>query len=485
MKKSKKFLAIDLGAESGRGVVGIFDGKKLNLEEIHRFPNTTSSILGSLHWNVLYLFEEMKKALKIYSKKYGSDLDGIGINSWGVDFVLLDKNGKILSNPYHYRDKRTNGMVESVFKKVSRGKIFELTGIQFMQINTLYQLFAMKESAVLKVADKFLMIADLFNYFFTGKKLQEFSLATTSQMYNPRKKSWSKELLKKLGLPCSILPEIIQSGKIIGNILPEIEKEIGLRNVPVITVAAHDTASAVAAVPDLTEGHAYLSSGTWMLLGVELKKPLIDKEVLKENFTNEGGVENTFRFLKNITGLWLIQQCKKKWNIEYAVINEFAKDAKPFSAFVDPDASYFLNPLDMEEQIVKYWKKTKQNAGISKENIARCIFESLSLKCRFVIEKIERLTAKRIKVLHIIGGGCKNKFLCQCISNAAKIPVIAGPVEATAIGNILMQAKAKGLISSVCEGRELVKNSFNLITYKPKNTDLWNKAYKKYLRIIM
>lgn len=484
MKKTKKFLAIDLGAESGRGVVGIIDGKKLKLEEIYRFPNRTSYILGSLQWDVLYLFEEIKKTLKIYRKEYGGGLDSIGIDSWGVDFVLLDKNGKILANPYHYRDKRTDGMMEAVFKKVSREKIFELTGVQFIQINTLYQLFSMKDSPLLKIADKFLMIADLFSYLFTGRKLQEFTLATTSQMYNPLKNCWSKELLKKLGLPCNILPEIIQSGRVIGNILPEIEKEVGLKNVPVIAVASHDTGSAVTAVPGLVEGHAYLSSGTWMLLGVELERPLINKEVLKENFTNEGGVENTFRFLKNITGLWLIQQCRKKWNIDYTVINQFAEEVEPFTAFVDPDASYFLNPVDMEEQIVRYWKKTKQNADISRESISRCIFESLALKCRFVIEKIEKLTSKKIKVLHIIGGGCKNKFLCQCISNAAEIPVVAGPVEATAIGNILIQAIAKGVISSVKEGRELVGNSFELITYEPKDTDLWDKAYSKYLKII-
>lgn len=481
---TSKFLAIDLGAESGRGVLGIIDDKKLRLEEILRFPNKPSYILGSLHWNIVYIFEEIKKALKIYQGKYGTILDALGIDSWGVDFVLLDRKGKILSIPYHYRDKRTDEVMELVFKKVSREEIFELTGIQFMQINTLFQLYTMRDSPLLKVTDKFLMFADFFNYLLTGEKLQEFTLATTSQIFNPREKTWARELLKKLDIPTHILPEITLSGKIIGNILPEIEKEIGLSDIQVITVASHDTASAVAAVPGLEKDHAYLSAGTWMLLGVELNEPLINENVLKENFTNEGGVENTFRFLKNIVGLWLIQQCKKKWNIDYAKIIEEAKTAKPFLAFIDPDAPCFLNPEDMEKEIIKYYQNTKQNLDTSKAGISRCIFESLAMKCRLVIEKIEKLANNKIRVLHIIGGGCQNKFLCQSISNATKMPVMAGPVEATSIGNVLMQAIGKGVISSVREGRELVKNSFTPVLFEPQDTVLWDDAYHKFLKIV-
>lgn len=490
----ENFLAFDLGASSGRAVLGTFESNKLRLKEIHRFTNKPTNLLGTLYWNVLNIFDEIKESLSVYSQEYDKPLNSVGVDTWGVDFGLIGKNGKLLSNPVHYRDSRTDGMMEEVFKRVSRQEIFEHTGIQFMQLNTLYQLFSMSlaNSPLLKIADVLLMMPDLFNYFLTGKKLSEFTIATTSQCYNILDDKWFDTLLERLNIPPEVMPQIVSPGTVIGEIMADIKEEVGLSkssaDISVVAPACHDTGSAVAAVPVQSDNWAYVSSGTWSLIGLEVKEPIINEKTLLLNFTNEGGVDETYRFLKNVTGLWLIQECKRIWEKEgetltYEEITDLAEEAALFVAFVDPDDSSFLNPPDMPKAIMEFCQNTNQKKPQTKGEMARCVLESLALKCRYVLEMIYDIHGQ-IDILHIVGGGTKNKLLCQFTSNATGLPVIAGPVEATSIGNLMMQAKTKGLISSIEEGRQLVANSFELVTYEPQNIDAWDEAYQSFVSII-
>ena len=490
----ENFLAFDLGASSGRAVLGIFESDKLRLKEIHRFINKPINLLGTLYWNILNIFDEIKNSLSIYSQEYGKILNSIGVDTWGVDFGLIGKDGKLLSNPVHYRDSRTEGMMEEVFKRVLRREIFERTGIQFTQLNTLYQLFSMSfaNSPLLKIADTFLMMPDLFNYFLTGKKFSEFTIATTSQCYDLLDGTWFSSLLDRLDIPTKIMPEVVSPGTIIGNILPDIEEEVGLSPVcragtgspvSVIAPACHDTGSAVAAVPAQSDNWAYISSGTWSLIGIEVENPIINKTSLELNFTNEGGVDGTYRFLKNVAGLWLIQECKRIWEKEgetltYEEITQLASEAKPFIAFVDPGHDSFLNPPDMPNAILNFCENTGQKKPETKGELVRCVLESLALKYRAVLEMIYEIHG-HVDILHIVGGGTQNELLCQFTANATGLPVIAGPVEATSIGNLMVQAKTKGLLSSIEEGRKLVANSFDLVTYEPEQTDAWNEAYQQ------
>lgn len=485
----ENFLAFDLGASSGRTVLGIFESNKLQLKEIHRFTNKPTNLLGTLYWDALSIFEKMKSSLALYSQEYGGTLNSVGVDTWGVDFGLIGENGKLLGNPVHYRDSRTDGMMEEVFKRVPRKKIFERTGIQFMQLNTLYQLFSMSlvNSPMLKVADTLLMMPDLFNYFLTGKKSSEFTIATTSQCYDLLDDMWFNSLLERLDIPSEIMPEVIQPGTIVGEILPYIKEEVGLSDVSVVAPACHDTGSAVAAVPAQNDNWAYISSGTWSLIGVEVRKPIINERTLELNFTNEGGVHGTYRFLKNVAGLWLIQECKRIWEKEgetltYEEIANLASEAKPFVAFVDPDHDSFLNPPDMPKAILNFCEKTGQKKPVTKGEMARCVLESLALKYRRVLKMIDEIY-RPVDILHIVGGGTKNELLCQFTANATGLPVIAGPVEATSIGNLMVQAKTKEVISSIEEGRKLVANSFDLVTYEPEQTDAWNEAYQRFVKI--
>jgi len=485
----ENFLAIDLGASSGRAVLGAFESNKLTLEEVHRFVNKPTKILGTLYWDVLNIFDEIKSSLSSYSQKYGKALNSVGLDTWGVDFGLIGKDGKLLSNPVHYRDSRTDGMMEEVFKRVPRREIFGRTGIQFMQLNTLYQLFSMSlnNSPILKIADRFLMMPDLFNYFLTGKKVSELTIATTSQCYDQIDGMWFKSLLEKLDIPTKMMPEIVSPGTIIGRLLPEIEEEVGLSSVSVIAPACHDTGCAVAAVPAQGGNWAYISSGTWSLIGIEVKKPIINDKTLELNFTNEGGVEDSIRFLKNVAGLWLIQECKRIWekegeSLSYEEITKIASEAKPFVALVEPDHNSFLNPSDMPQAILKFCEDTGQNKPETKGEMARCVLESLALKYRSVFEMIDEIHGP-VEVLHIVGGGTQNQLLCQFTANATGIPVIAGPVEATSIGNLMVQAKTKGILSSIEDGRKLIANSFDLVTYEPEHTDAWNEAYERFVEV--
>ena len=490
MSATTKYLAFDLGAESGRAVVAEFDESKLALTELHRFPTGPTEVLGHLYWDVLRLFAEMKAAMLKYVQEYGTDLAGMGVDTWGVDSGLLEGQGNLLGNPYHYRDARTAGMYEEAFKRVPREEIFERTGIQFMEINTLYQLLSMviNKSPLLDVADKLLMMPDLLNYWLTGRKVSEFSIATTSQLYDPREKGWSLPLFQKLGIPTRILPEIVPPGTVLGPLYASLGQEVGLGGVPVIAPACHDTGSAVAAVPALGENYAYISSGTWSLAGVEVKEPIITQGSLQYNFTNEGGVCDTIRFLKNIMGLWLVQECRRTWAAEgdaysYDELTAMANQAKPFLAVVDPDDESFMRPGDMPARIQGYCKRTGQRVPESRGAIVRCALESLAFKYRWTIESLQTVTGRQIESVNIVGGGGQNRLLNQMAADATNRPVVAGPFEATAVGNVLMQALALGDIGSLEEGRELVRRSFDVSNYEPQDADKWEAEYARYMRV--
>lgn len=489
MVTAQRFLAFDLGAESGRGVLGYFDGAKLKLEELHRFPNGGIRVLDSLHWNVLHLWNEMKAALSLCAQRH-IDLSGIGIDTWGVDFALLGRGDELLGLPYHYRDARTDRMLEAAFQRLPRSTIFERSGCQFLQINTLYQLLSMvvHKSPLLDVAETFLMIPDLFNFWLTGRKVCEFTNATTTQFYDPRRQRWSTEICDALGVRSEILPEIVQPGTRLGTLLPSVAAETGLSEIPVIAPACHDTGSAVAAVPAEGDNWAYISSGTWSLMGIEVSAPIITDQALRLNFTNEGGVEDTFRFLKNIMGLWIVQECRRTWaqagnEMSYPEMIRLAENAAAFSALIDPDDAVFLPPGDMPSRIAKYCKRTGQAAPSGVGETLRCTLESLALKYRWVLEQLELVRGHSIDVVHIVGGGAQNQLLCQFTADATGTQVIAGPTEATALGNIMMQAIACDSIGSIAEGREIIGRCFNTITYEPQESQRWDHAYGRFLEI--
>jgi rhamnulokinase len=486
-----RYLALDLGAESGRAVVGHFDGRSLQLEEIRRFPNGPVRIGGRLHWDALRLLSECKDGIRQAVAEYGESIASIGLDTWGVDFALLDAQGVLLGNPYHYRDSRTDGVMEQVFERVPRREVFEHTGIQFMQLNSLYQLYAMRlsESPVLDIARTFLTMPDLFNYWLTGRKVCEFSNATTTQCYDPRARTWAVEMLIQLDLPASIFPEIVSPGTMVGDLEPGVASELGVHPIAVIAPACHDTGSAVAAVPARGRDYAYISSGTWSLMGVEVAEPVITPQSLAFNFTNEGGVCDTFRLLKNIMGLWLVQECRREWarggeSYDYGTLAQMAARAPAFGPIVDVDDHSFLAPGDMPGRIQAYCQRTNQSVPQSKGEILRCALESLALRYRWVLEKLEAMMGREITVVHIIGGGMQNELLCQLAADAMQRPVVTGPIEATAMGNMLMQALALGHISSLEEGREVVRNSFAVGTHDPGDAGLWDEAYGRYLDLL-
>lgn len=481
-----KFLAFDFGAESGRAILGTLDGKKIKLEEIHRFPNRQIIVSGHIHWDIPYLFDEIKKGLAFTAEKGHKELLGIGIDTWGVDFGLIGRDNQVLGNPYAYRDSRTDGMIKKAFKRMPKEEIYSCTGIQFMQFNSIYQLLSMVETKnpLLDISKTLLFMPDLFNYLITGKKYSEYTIASTSQLLNAEKKDWEPEVFNKLDLPIDIMAPVVQPGTVIGQLLPDIAREAGVLPVEVIAPACHDTASAVAAVPAQLKNWAYLSSGTWSLLGVEVDEPVINKESLQNNFTNEGGVNGKIRFLRNTMGLWLLQRCVSSWNqkgesLSCDELGNLAAEALSFKCIIDPDDRMFLNPPDMLSAIVEFCKKTHQPVPEKKGEFVRCIFESLALKYRFIIEKIKTMRTKPIEMLYIVGGGSQNELLNQFSANATRLPVIAGPVEAAAIGNILVQAIAKKELEGIEEGRKLVSCSFTLKSYKPEDKDEWNEVYGK------
>ncbi|HXA63670.1 MAG TPA: rhamnulokinase family protein [Bryobacteraceae bacterium] len=470
-----RFLAIDLGAESGRAMLGSLESGRLALEELHRFANTPVRLPTGLYWDTLRLFHEIRHSLAICGRERKIKLDGIGVDTWGVDFALLGADGALVDNPRHYRDARNNQItMDKTFASAPREEIFAQTGIQFMPINTLYQLSAMKlaQSPALGMAKTLLFTPDLFNYWLSGVVRAEVSIASTSQFYNPVTKDWAKGLLRKLGIEESLLPEIVSSGTRLGTLLPEVAETSGLSaDTPVFATASHDTASAVAAVPSEGQDWGYISSGTWSLMGVELDAPVINEHAAVLNFTNEVGAGGKIRLLKNIAGLWLLQECRRAWALAgreygYAELVELAAAAPSSGLTLDPDA--FPQPGQMPEQIAEHCRERGVNIPEQPGGMVRLILESLAARYGEVLENIEALTGRRINRIHIVGGGSRNELLNQLAANATGRTVIAGPAEATAAGNVLVQAIGAGIVSGVGEAREIVRRSFQIQIYEPR-----------------
>lgn len=487
----RKYLAADFGAESGRVILGLFDGKKITLQEMHRFANPQTTRGNHIHWDASQLFDELKTGLARAATAGHKDVASIGVDTWGVDFGLLGHDGKLLEEPVVYRDSRTDGMLDEAFKRMPREEIYAKTGIQFMQLNTAYQLLslAVNRPNLLTQSKQLLFIPDLFNYFMTGEKVSEYSIASTSQLLNAKAKRWETSILERFDIPSKIMAEIIQPGAKIGRLLPAIAAEMGLSEADVVAPGCHDTASAVAAVPTESAHWAYLSSGTWSLLGVELDEPVMNAKSLRNNFTNEGGVGNKIRFLRNLMGLWLLQRCKKDWeskneNHSYEELVHLAEQAASFKAIVNPDAPVFLNPPDMPRAIEGFCRSTGQSVPRTKGEFTRAVLESLALKYRFVIEMINGMLPNPVEVLHIVGGGSQNALLNQFTANATGLPVVAGPVEATALGNIMLQAIANGEIADLRQGREIVKSSVQPKTFLPQNQTHWTESYGRVKHLL-
>ncbi len=484
----KKVLAFDFGASSGRAIIGSFDGEKITLKEVHRFTNDPVDLGGTLYWDVLRLFYEIKQG--IVKAKIAGGFDSIGIDTWGVDFGLIDKNGRLLENPVHYRDKRTSGLVEESFKSVPRQKMYDITGIQFMELNTLFQLISLKKQRpeMLEGADKMLFMPDLFAYFLTGKMCSEYSIASTSQLIDINTRTWSKELLDAFGIKESLFAPLTEPGTQLGNLSKEICEECGVESVPVISVCGHDTQSAITAVPCESGDFAFLSSGTWSLFGTELQKPIVNETSLKINITNEGGFGGTTGFLKNIIGLWLIQESRRQWQREgkdysYADLEKLALSEEPFKCFIDPDAPEFVPQGNIPERVREFCRKTGQYVPESVGEIMRCIYESLAMKYRMTFEKLCECTGKDYPVIHVIGGGTKDGLLCRMTASSCGKTVKAGPIEATVMGNVAVQLMSDGTIGSISEARKAVAASESLKTYEPENTDEWIKAYESFVKI--
>jgi rhamnulokinase len=485
MTANQTYLAIDLGAESGRVMLGCLQDGRLEVTEAHRFPNTTLALADGLHWDVDNLWAEIKKGLGIASRLAGTCPAGIGLDTWGVDFGLLDDQDRLIAPPFLYRDSRTNGMVEAACRLVPRQEIYASTGIQFMQLNTLYQLFAMGGQADLARARALLFMPDLFNFWLTGVKGNEYTIASTSQCFNTTTGLWAVEMLEKLGIPTRIFGEIIPAGTRLGFLRPEISAETGCPVAPVVAVASHDTASAVAGVPAWTTDFIFLSSGTWSLMGMEIARPVVNPHSLACNVTNEGGVFGTTRLLKNIMGMWLLQECRRQWaeaghKYSYDELTALAAQAPAFGSFIQPANELFLAPGGMVERIQQFCLSTGQRAPSTAGEITRCILESLALAYRRTAEQLENLTGKTARVLHIVGGGSRNALLNQFTADCTRKVVAAGPVEATAIGNILVQAVALGHIGSLKEGRQIVHNTFSPQVFTPRDSSAWDEAYARF-----
>ncbi|MEM2921328.1 MAG: rhamnulokinase family protein [Candidatus Bathyarchaeia archaeon] len=487
------FLAIDIGAESGRGVVVNYDGDRIILDEALRFPNGPINVRGRLYWDVLKIWSELKAALTKAYRNMGEGLVSLGVDTWGVDFALLDKNDELVCNPRHYRDPRTEGMMEEAFKLVSKEEIYSRTGIQFMRLNTLYQLLAtVRESSTqLEVTRSLLMMPDLFNFWFCGKKVCEFTDATTTQFFNPFEDDWDRDLLRKLGIPTHFLLEVVQPGTTLGPLDHTIAKELNVGvDIEVVATTSHDTASAVAASPLGGEDDAYISSGTWSLVGMEVSRPFVDNKTLYSNFTNEGGAFGTFRLLKNVQGLWLLEESRRVWGrmgkqYTYDQIIDMARSSYPFKFVIDVDEGRFTVPTDMPTAIAEYCVQTGQGAPANDAEVVRCIFDSLALKYRITISKLESITGRRINEIHVVGGGSRNALLNQLVSDATGRRVVAGPAEATSVGNALMQCAALGFIRSSSQLRDIVRRSFELKVFEPQReyAQAWDEFQIRFEKI--
>lgn len=485
---TKRVLAFDFGASSGRAIIGSFDGEKITLQEVHRFSNDPVSVGGTVYWDVLRLFHEIKQG--IIKAKIAGGFDSIGIDTWGVDFGLIDSEGKLMENPIHYRDARTVGLVDEAFKTMPREKLYGITGIQFMELNTLFQLISLKKYRpwMLERADKMLFMPDLFGYMLTGKMCAEYSIASTSQLIDLEERTWSKDILKDFGIKESLFAPLVQPGTVLGELSKEICEECGVEPVPVISVCGHDTQSAITSVPCENGNFAFLSSGTWSLFGTELKKPIVNETSLNINITNEGGFDGSTGFLKNIIGLWLIQESRRQWQREgteysYAELEKLALAAEPFKCFIDPDAPEFVPHGNIPERVREFCRKTGQYVPETVGEIMRCIYESLAMKYRLTFEKLRECTERDYPVIHVIGGGTKDGLLCQMTANSCNRTVKAGPIEATVMGNLAVQLMSNGSIENIGQARKIVAASSELKTFEPQNTEEWSKAYESFLKI--
>ncbi len=483
---SHKFLAFDLGAESGRAMLGQLHEGRLELKGIHRFPNRAILIKNRWHWNIYYLFEEIRKVLHDCQTK-GLEVASLGVDTWGVDFGLLDEQGNLLALPYCYRHRSFPGAMKRYFENFSGEELYRLTGIQFLPFNSLFQLYCYLEEnpGLIKYARKLLFTPDIINYLLTGKEATELTIASTSQMISPVSRSWIPELMERMGIPARILPAINQPGTSLGKISGWLVED-GAPGIEVVQVASHDTASAVAACPGRGDDWLYISCGTWSLIGVELLEPVITRESFAANFTNESGLGRTIRFLKNVTGLWPLQQCRKVWarsrELNYGQLVEMAAAAPPFQLYLDPDAPDFLHPENMVESIKIYARKTGQREPADIGTTVRAILESLAFKSRLVMEELSRLTGRKFSTIHLIGGGSRNRLLSQFTAEATGLRVLAGPDEATSAGNVLVQALAAGILTGRQEIREVVRNSFEIKEFRPAQPELWSEHYQDFLR---
>lgn len=486
---TKRVLAFDFGASSGRAIIGCFDGDKITLEEVHRFSNDPVSVGGTVYWDVLRLFYEIKQG--IIKAKIAGGFDSIGIDTWGVDFGLIDSEGKLMENPVHYRDARTVGLVDEAFKTMPKEKLYGITGIQFMELNTLFQLISLKKYRpwMLERADKMLFMPDLFGYMLTGKMCAEYSIASTSQLIDLDKKTWSKEILDAFGIKESVFAPLVQPGTVLGELSKEVCEECGVDPVPVISVCGHDTQSAITSVPCEDGDFAFLSSGTWSLFGTELDKPIVNETSMNINITNEGGFDGSTGFLKNIIGLWLIQESRRQWKREgkeysYADLEKLALAAEPFKCFIDPDAPEFVPHGNIPERVREFCRKTGQYVPETVGEIMRCIYESLAMKYRLTFEKLRECTERDYPVIHVIGGGTKDGLLCQMTANSCDRTVKAGPIEATVMGNVAVQLMSDGSVKNIGQARKIVADSSELKTFEPKDTDKWAGAYEDFLKVI-
>lgn len=486
MENTRCFFAVDLGATSGRTIIGTLADGKVRLEELTRFPNNLIETGDHFYWDIYALYFEIIKGLKAAVRR-GLQVESIGIDTWGVDFVCVGDDGALLRNPLSYRDPHTFGAMEEYFANaVPKEDVYKATGIQFMNFNSLFQLYVMKRdgNTALKHAEKILFVPDALSWMLTGEEVCEYTIASTSQLLNPVTKELDARLLSSLGLGRDLFGRMVMPGTRIGTLTEEVQKMTGLGPVPVIAVAGHDTASAVAAVPAKDEHFAYLSSGTWSLMGIETKEPIINNVSYERNFTNEGGVEGTTRFLKNICGMWLLERCRKEWGddapADYGVLLSEAMKVPAFQSLINPDNPVFANPADMQGAIKEYCRATGQHVPEGYAEICRCIFESLALRYRQVAGYLKEMASFPIDTLHIIGGGSLNEYLNQFTANATGLTVLAGPQECTALGNIMLQAKAAGAVGGIFDMRRIIAESVTMKRYEPQDKALWDEAYEKF-----
>ncbi|HEV2380441.1 MAG TPA: rhamnulokinase family protein [Terriglobia bacterium] len=488
MNSTSNFLAADLGASSGKIFAGCWNGTSFDLHELHRFANGPVNILGSLHWDILRLWMDLKEGLCGYRRKFSAPPAAIGIDGWGVDFALLDAAGRLLGNPYHYRDARTFGVSSAAFARVSAEEMFCQTGVRSWQINTLFQLFSMVQSRdpQLHAATTLLMIPDLFAHWLGGERQIEYTIGSTSQMLRKGTCQWAYDLLNRIGIPTDKLPNVCAPGTVLGSLRNEVGEEVGFRSAPpVIAVAAHDTASAVAAIPGMDAESVFISSGTWSLMGVETSSPNTTPEALGLGFTNEGGAGGCGLLIRNLTGLWLLQECMRQWNLRGEVYTwesllMLAEKTEPFRSLIDPEVDEFLAPHDMLSAIRSFCRRTGQPAPETAGEFARCCMESLSLQYRTGLDSLEKLTCRTTKTVRVVGGGCENRLLCQFTADATRRVVVAGPVEASGFGNVMVQAIASGRLSDIAQGREAVAASVRQVVFEPRPNDAWEEGYHRF-----